>query len=55
MTGWLSLRMARNRTPEAAPVLGTLARFAEFCGTAAQTTHGFGATTVTAEPGTPDG
>lgn len=26
--------------------LGTLTRFAEFCGTGAQTTHGFGATTL---------
>ena len=55
MTGWLSLRMAGNSTPESARVLGTLARFAEFCGTGAQTAHGFGATAVTALAGTPDG
>ena len=28
-------------------ILGALSRFAEYCGTGAQVTHGFGATTLT--------
>ena len=54
MVGWLILRMNGKAPPSAARVLGTLSRFAEFCGTGAQTTHGFGATTVAMLPGTPD-
>ncbi len=45
-TGSATLRLDRNATPLARAVLGTLSRFAEYCGTGAQTTHGFGATTV---------
>lgn len=55
MIGWLTLRVTGRSTPTARRVLGTLARFAEFCGTGAQTTHGFGATSVKVLPGTPDG
>lgn len=46
-TGSATLRLARNASAPAAAILGTLARFAEYCGTGAQTTHGFGATKVT--------
>jgi CRISPR-associated endoribonuclease Cas6 len=47
-TGSLTLRLDKDAPAAARAVLGTLARFAEFCGTGAQTTHGFGATAVTA-------
>jgi CRISPR-associated endoribonuclease Cas6 len=47
-TGTLTLRLGRTAPPEGGRILGTLARFAEFSGTGAQTTHGFGATTITA-------
>jgi hypothetical protein len=47
-TGTATLRLARNAPAAARQVLGTLARFAEFCGTGAQTTHGFGATVLAA-------
>lgn len=44
-TGSATLRLDRRNAPVAArAILGTLARFAEYCGTGAQTTHGFGAT-----------
>jgi len=49
-TGSATLRVDRDAPTAARTVLGTLARFAEFCGTGAQTTHGFGATTVPAGP-----
>ena len=52
-TGSATLRLGRDATPSARAVLGTLARFAEYCGTGAQTTHGFGATVVS--PGSGDG
>jgi hypothetical protein len=45
-TGLLALRLARNAPPATRHVLKTLARFAEYCGTGAQTTRGFGATTL---------
>jgi len=45
-TGTATLRLARNAPAAARQILGTLARFAEFCGTGAQTTHGFGATVL---------
>ena len=45
-TGTAVLRLDRSAPAAARAVLGTLARFAEYCGTGAQTTHGFGATTV---------
>jgi CRISPR-associated endoribonuclease Cas6 len=44
--GSATLQLDKNATPAAQVVLGTLARFAEYCGTGAQTTHGFGATTI---------
>lgn len=49
-TGSATLRLARDAPHAARAAFGALARFAEFCGTGAQTTHGFGATTVSAEP-----
>jgi CRISPR-associated endoribonuclease Cas6 len=49
-TGTATLRLARDAPAAARGVLGTLARFAEFCGTGAQTTHGFGATMMAASP-----
>lgn len=48
-TGTVTLRLARNAPVGARKVFGTLLRFAEYCGTGAQTTHGFGATTVSAD------
>jgi CRISPR-associated endoribonuclease Cas6 len=45
-TGSVTLRLAKQAPPGARRVLGTLVRFAEFCGTGAQTTHGFGATSI---------
>jgi hypothetical protein len=44
--GTLTLRLPGTAPPAARQVFGTLARFAGYCGTGAQTTHGFGATTV---------
>ncbi|HET9975609.1 MAG TPA: CRISPR system precrRNA processing endoribonuclease RAMP protein Cas6 [Streptosporangiaceae bacterium] len=43
-TGTATLRLDRTAPRSARAILGTLARFAEYCGTGAQTTHGFGAT-----------
>jgi CRISPR-associated endoribonuclease Cas6 len=54
-TGTATLRLARTAPPAARQLLGTLARFAEYCGTGAQTTHGFGATTLIPDPGARDG
>jgi CRISPR/Cas system endoribonuclease Cas6 (RAMP superfamily) len=48
IVGSLTLRLTGSVPPKAPGVLGTLARFAEFCGTGAQTTHGYGATTTAA-------
>jgi CRISPR-associated endoribonuclease Cas6 len=45
-TGWATLRTTGKASAEAQALLGTLARFAEFSGTGAQTTHGFGATAL---------
>jgi CRISPR-associated endoribonuclease Cas6 len=45
-TGTATLRMGRDAPAAARAVFGALVRFAEFCGTGAQTTHGFGATRV---------
>jgi CRISPR-associated endoribonuclease Cas6 len=47
-TGTATLRLARTAPLAARQLLGRLARFAEFCGTGAQTTHGFGATMLIA-------
>lgn len=46
-TGTATLRLGNAAPPEAHAAFTRLARFAEFTGTGAQTTHGFGATTVT--------
>jgi hypothetical protein len=54
-TGTAALRLAQSAPAAAGQVLGTLARFAEYCGTGAQTTHGFGATTLLPGPGVSDG
>jgi CRISPR-associated endoribonuclease Cas6 len=54
-TGTATLRLARTAPSAARHLLGTLARFAEYCGTGAQTTHGFGATTLRPDAGDPDG
>jgi CRISPR-associated endoribonuclease Cas6 len=50
-TGSATLRLGREAPAAAKKVFGTLARFAGYCGTGAQTTHGFGATTVAAGGG----
>lgn len=46
-TGTAALRLGRNATATARSAFSTLTRFAEFCGTGAQTTHGYGATRLT--------
>jgi hypothetical protein len=48
LSGTIVLRTSRNTPEETRRFFGGLARFAEFCGTGAQTTHGFGATALTA-------
>jgi hypothetical protein len=45
-TGTATLRLARDATDQARYARGALARFAGFCGTGAQCTHGFGATST---------
>jgi CRISPR-associated endoribonuclease Cas6 len=47
-TGTAALQLSKDAPASVRSRFGTLARFAEFCGTGAQTTHGFGATTVAA-------
>jgi CRISPR-associated endoribonuclease Cas6 len=47
-TGTATLRLVKDAPALAGFSFGTLVRFAEFCGTGAQTTHGFGATSVAA-------
>src|SRR5579875_1182140 len=54
-TGTATLRLTRGAPATAGKVLGTLARFAGYCGTGAQTTHGFGATSVSPGYGSGDG
>lgn len=49
-TGTAVLRLAKTASPEAAAQFTALARFAEYSGTGAQTTHAFGATTATLLP-----
>jgi hypothetical protein len=49
-TGTAALCLSREVTPAARARFCALARFAEFCGTGAQTTHGFGATTAALAP-----
>ena len=48
-TGSATLRVTKGAPAAARAVFGTLVRFAEFCGTGAQTTHGFGATSVSVD------
>ncbi|SRR5712691_7363978 len=50
MVGSAVLRLAGSLSPTVPRALGTLARFAEFCGTGAQTTCGFGATATATVP-----
>jgi CRISPR-associated endoribonuclease Cas6 len=50
-TGSATLRVGKDASAAVRSVFGTLVRFAEFCGTGAQTTHGFGATAVSTTPG----
>lgn len=50
-TGTATLRLPRTAPLAARKLLGTLSRFAQYCGTGAQTTHGFGATTLTSKDG----
>lgn len=45
-TGTATLQLRKGAPAAVRSGFGALARFAEFCGTGAQTTHGFGATTV---------
>ncbi len=47
LTGTATLRLESEAPDEARRALRALARFAEYCGTGAQVTHGFGATTTT--------
>jgi hypothetical protein len=47
LVGTATLRLEAGASPEIRRAFGTLARFAEYCGTGAQVTHGFGATKVT--------
>lgn len=49
-TGTAAIRVDKNGPEQARARLATLARFAEFCGTGAQTTHGFGATMLSTSP-----
>lgn len=44
--GRATVALARGSSPSARSLLGTLARFSVYCGTGAQTTHGFGVTSV---------
>jgi CRISPR-associated endoribonuclease Cas6 len=45
-TGTITLRLGKGTSRELATRFAAVARFAEICGTGAQTTHGFGATTL---------
>jgi hypothetical protein len=49
-TGTATLRLAKSAPPETRAQFTALARFAEFSGTGAQTTHAFGATTTALIP-----
>ena len=46
-TGTAAIRLDQGTSGEAQHMFAALSRFAEFSGTGAQTTHGFGATSVT--------
>lgn len=47
MTGTLTLRLESGASPSVRQSFAALTRFAEYCGTGAQVTHGFGATKTT--------
>ena len=47
LTGTLTIRLESGATPAVRQAFGALSRFAEYCGTGAQVTHGFGATKTT--------
>jgi CRISPR-associated endoribonuclease Cas6 len=47
LVGTMTLRLETGACPAARVAFGALARFAEYCGTGAQVTHGFGATKTT--------
>jgi CRISPR-associated endoribonuclease Cas6 len=47
-TGTATLRLDKTASAPVRQTFGTLTRFAEFSGTGAQTTHGFGATSIIA-------
>lgn len=47
-TGTATLQLAKTASRELAARLAALVRYAELCGTGAQATHGFGATTLSA-------
>jgi CRISPR-associated endoribonuclease Cas6 len=47
LTGTMTLRLETGASAAARSAFGALARFAEYCGTGAQVTHGFGATKTT--------
>jgi hypothetical protein len=47
LTGTATLRLESEAPEQALVAFGALARFAEYCGTGAQVTHGFGATRTT--------
>jgi CRISPR-associated endoribonuclease Cas6 len=49
--GEATLALARGSSPAARKLLAALARFAEYSGTGAQTTHGFGVTSLARPPG----
>jgi hypothetical protein len=53
-TGTAAFGLARSAPEASRKILATLARFAEYCGTGAQTTHGFGATALAAAGDGPD-
>lgn len=53
--GTATLTLDRTAPARARRAFGTLSRFARFCGTGAQTTHGFGATQVSLPAGPGDG
>ena len=47
LAGSMTLRLETGASAPARAAFGALARFAEYCGTGAQVTHGFGATRTT--------
>lgn len=47
LVGTMTLRLETGASAAVRAAFGALARFAEYCGTGAQVTHGFGATKIT--------